>query len=81
MTEIDASSLAHAKRVVEENNVKMELIEVQSTDPILKPLFDGSKATWTICNPPFFSSREEMQTGSELKKTIAPSVSRLPDLH
>jgi 23S rRNA A1618 N6-methylase RlmF len=73
--EIDEESLRHAQAVAKQNKVEIELVKTTAMDPILKPLYDGATVSFSLCNPPFFASKDEMQAGSDLKALIAPAVS------
>jgi methyltransferase len=72
VSEKDTDSLNHARQVVSSNQIKSEaisILEVPTTGGILFPLLNDPdlKVDFTMCNPPFFASSEEMQRGIELK--------------
>ncbi|WVR05733.1 hypothetical protein IAU60_002758 [Kwoniella sp. DSM 27419] len=71
-TELDETSYAHALTVLNKNHIPYELIAVRkapSAEPILFPILDDETARWdfTLCNPPFFGSEEELQEGQQGK--------------
>lgn len=85
-TEIDESSYRHAKATLEKNNISSSSISILKSptpDPILFPLLQskGNCEEWdfTICNPPFFASTQEMLQGMELKDRQAHAAPTASD--
>ena len=77
--EIDLTSLSHAQAVLAQNRIPNEsiaLIRAYPECPTLFPL-DGRTFDVVVCNPPFFSSENEMTQGQDLKADGAHAVSRL----
>ncbi|KAK4688642.1 U6 snRNA m6A methyltransferase, partial [Tremellales sp. Uapishka_1] len=75
-TELDDVSYRHALTVLETNAIPATSIEVRlatAAGKIIFPLFDDPmyKCTFTLCNPPFFSSMEEMAAGQDIKLDAA----------
>ncbi|EIW53771.1 uncharacterized protein TRAVEDRAFT_60998 [Trametes versicolor FP-101664 SS1] len=71
-TEIDALSLRSARENVRANALEGR-ISIREADPaghIFGPLFesDGAGYDFTMCNPPFYGSREEVQQSAEGKE-------------
>ncbi|KAH9847987.1 S-adenosyl-L-methionine dependent methyltransferase [Lenzites betulinus] len=76
-TEIDELSLSSARDNVQRNGLQAR-IEVRKADPaapILAPLFesDAPPYDFTMCNPPFYGSREEVQQSAEGKE-VGPNA-------
>ncbi|KAI0824476.1 S-adenosyl-L-methionine dependent methyltransferase [Trametes gibbosa] len=72
-TDIDELSLQSARDNVRQNGLQ-DRIDVRKADPaapILAPLLesDGPSYDFTMCNPPFYGSREEVQQSAEAKET------------
>ncbi|KIY52254.1 S-adenosyl-L-methionine dependent methyltransferase, partial [Fistulina hepatica ATCC 64428] len=71
-TEIDQHSLDNAKAVVADNGLvsRIEILQAKEDGPLLLPLklynFDFD---FSMCNPPFYSSREEMATSARVKES------------
>lgn len=90
-TEIDAASLLHAQDTLRANDIPASSIKVLRADPggrVLSPLFDrysnnerndGRPFDLVICNPPFFSSAEEIRNGTELKAEEAHAAPTAAD--
>ncbi|GFZ46189.1 hypothetical protein JCM24511_04436 [Saitozyma sp. JCM 24511] len=75
-TELDETSLTHAQSVLLSNSIPPSSIRLErptSTDRILFPLFrpDTAPFDFTVCNPPFFASEEEMREGQDRKAESA----------
>ncbi|KAA1477616.1 S-adenosyl-L-methionine dependent methyltransferase [Dentipellis sp. KUC8613] len=70
-SDIDRDSLASARTNVEQNNLsdRIEVVEVSADGPILRPLA-VSRVTFdfTMCNPPFYSSAEDVARSAEVKE-------------
>ncbi|EEB90306.1 hypothetical protein MPER_11501 [Moniliophthora perniciosa FA553] len=67
-TEIDDLSYTSAKQNVESNNLSERIqivkIRAEADEPILTPLSTSStsqKFAFTMCNPPFYASHEELE--------------------
>ncbi len=80
-TEIDAESVAYARKNVvghTKNDVtltsRVELRHVEEQDPFI-PDDDDVGFSFTMCNPPFYSSWEEMERGAVLKRERPNAVS------
>ena len=89
MTEKDDESLIHARQILSTNNITSEAIsvlEVPLSAGILFPLLQDKelKVDLTMCNPPFYSSSEELQAGVDLKAdgphAVCPLSFLLPEL-
>ncbi|WVO19840.1 uncharacterized protein IAS62_001130 [Cryptococcus decagattii] len=85
-TEIDEGSYHHAKATLEKNNIpssSISIVKSPTPDPILFPLLQskGKCEEWdfTICNPPFFASTQEMLQGVELKDRQAHAAPTASD--
>ncbi|OWZ61579.1 hypothetical protein AYX15_06227 [Cryptococcus neoformans] len=85
-TEIDESSYNHAKATLEKNNIppsSITILKSPTPDPILFPLWEckGKSEDWdfTICNPPFFASSQEMLQGMEQKDRQAHAAPTASD--
>ncbi|XP_070501531.1 U6 small nuclear RNA (adenine-(43)-N(6))-methyltransferase [Chironomus tepperi] len=65
--EIDKENVNYAKGNISRNQLdeKVVLIDQEGGDKIFEKLFavDDSQKTFTICNPPFFTSEKEMTQG------------------
>lgn len=90
-TDIDAISLASARVNIEANNLapRCRLLHTQASDPLI-PLdaLKVERLDFTICNPPFYASEQEMRdafhgtgkrakpsavcTGAEIEMIYAP---------
>ncbi|KAH7882085.1 hypothetical protein F5I97DRAFT_1911874 [Phlebopus sp. FC_14] len=71
-TDIDKDSLVSAQQNVERNGLsdRVLIVQVPSNDPILH-LIEGHPSTtynFTMCNPPFYSSAEEVAQSAEAKE-------------
>ncbi|KAJ7196562.1 S-adenosyl-L-methionine dependent methyltransferase [Mycena pura] len=71
-TDVDAFSLQSARSNVEKNGL-LERIQVFATSPdapIFAPLHADPKTSiaFTMCNPPFYSSREDVAASAEAKE-------------
>ncbi|KAI3618076.1 duf890 domain protein [Moniliophthora roreri] len=78
--EIDELSYTSAKQNVESNNLAERItivkIRAEADEPILAPLFTSSTSqrfAFTMCNPPFYASHEEMLHSAEAKE-LAPNA-------
>ncbi|KIL56479.1 hypothetical protein M378DRAFT_89211 [Amanita muscaria Koide BX008] len=76
-TELDDISFSYATQNVESNGLsdRIHLIKTTSNDPILLP-FDLNPAwscDFTMCNPPFYESEEEMARSAQAKE-LAPNA-------
>lgn len=65
--EIDKDNLKYAEENIVRNHLEeaIKLIDQEESNAIFEKLFisDTSQKTFTICNPPFFSSQEELTVG------------------
>jgi 23S rRNA (adenine1618-N6)-methyltransferase len=67
-TDIDLKALANAERIIEKNNLPIELRHQKDKNSILKGIIDPrEKFDLTICNPPFHESLAEASAGTERK--------------
>lgn len=76
-TDIDSTSLAYAKRNIENNNLAQRIRLIPSTTsgpliPLHSPKGDINTLDFVICNPPFYSSASDLQTSAE-KKSKPPN--------
>ncbi|KAI0686553.1 S-adenosyl-L-methionine dependent methyltransferase [Earliella scabrosa] len=72
-TEVDDMSLQSAARNIDANRLqdRIALVRAVPDDPILLPLFQRASDTqydFTMCNPPFYSSREDVIQSAEAKE-------------
>ncbi|KAL7280933.1 hypothetical protein ACG7TL_005882 [Trametes sanguinea] len=70
-TELDELSLRFARQNVEGNNLqqRISVLSAGPSGPILAPLKDSDVVyDFTMCNPPFYSSREEVLQSAEAKE-------------
>ncbi|KIK64412.1 hypothetical protein GYMLUDRAFT_413708 [Collybiopsis luxurians FD-317 M1] len=71
-SEIDPGSFGHAQRNISVNNLneRIQLVQPSPTSPILAPLFLFEETTFefTMCNPPFYSSVEDVARSTEAKQ-------------
>jgi methyltransferase len=78
--ECDQDSLKHSQAVLEKNNIPssaIKLLEAPAKGQILFPLLD-TNVDITMCNPPFYASRQEMEEGMDIKAVgphAAPTAS------
>ena len=91
LTEIDAKSFTYASANVDRNERVASRIKVMKTteeEPILGPLFpnfresldllpDVCKFAFTMCNPPFYGSVEEVLESAEGKADEPNAVRRV----
>lgn len=80
-TEIDPNSLHYASGQILHNTLssRISLYPTSPTDPIFKPLFDSDllkerKVEATMCNPPFYSSEEEIERLRGMKEGLPLAV-------
>ncbi|KAF9260061.1 S-adenosyl-L-methionine dependent methyltransferase [Marasmius fiardii PR-910] len=76
VTELDDLSESHAQKNVRANNLsdRVRIMKATATGPILIPLSDPSQNFYfTMCNPPFYSSTEDVVRSSEAKE-FGPSA-------
>ncbi|KAG7724224.1 hypothetical protein KL933_004975 [Ogataea haglerorum] len=70
-TDIDEESLELARAIVVQNNLqeKIQLVLTRQRDPLFRRLVEllGSRNGFVMCNPPFYSSFEEMEKRAEMK--------------
>ena len=69
--DIDAQSVEYAERNVQQNNLT-ERIRVARVDPS-GPILPSATFDFTMCNPPFYGSREEVLQSAEAKE-LGPSA-------
>lgn len=79
-TDIDASSLAHAKQHIVEHpengsrlSDRISLLHVNPSDPYIPS--QEMAIEFTMCNPPFYTNFEEMDRSAQLKRLPANAVS------
>ncbi|EJD34600.1 hypothetical protein AURDEDRAFT_176350 [Auricularia subglabra TFB-10046 SS5] len=77
-TERDEVSAHWAQTNIDTNNLgdRVKLVPTRLGDPILRPFFDSpaQRAMFTMCNPPFYSSAEEMRELAAKKEAPATTV-------
>ncbi|RKF84051.1 U6 small nuclear RNA -methyltransferase [Golovinomyces cichoracearum] len=70
-TDIDDKSIQHAQLNVERNKLgdRINIVKVDNQDPLI-PLqaLGQEQVNFTMCNPPFYESREEMLKSAQVKK-------------
>lgn len=75
---MDEYSAQWAKTNIDNNNLggRVKLVLTRPGDPILRPFFDSpaQRAMFTMCNPPFYSSAEEMRELAAKKELPATTV-------
>lgn len=86
-TEIDADSLVHAKQHIVERpdndtrlSDRVKLLHVDADAPFI-PEQEDAELAFTMCNPPFYTSFEEMDRSAQLKRLPANAVSCSPSRH
>ncbi|TFY68942.1 hypothetical protein EVG20_g3351 [Dentipellis fragilis] len=73
-SDIDRDSLESARTNVKRNSMgdRIEIVEVSAEGPILQPLaasrIPSSRYDFTMCNPPFYSSAEDVARSAEAKE-------------
>lgn len=69
-TDIDSESIANAKSVLKSNrlNEVLDVIDVSATPD---EFFQDGDYNFTMCNPPFFNSRDEMLGNSSFKEKLS----------
>ena len=78
--ECDEESLKHSQAVLDKNGIPPSAIKLLQAPPkgrILFPLLD-TPVDITMCNPPFYASRQEMEEGMDIKAVgphAAPTAS------
>jgi 23S rRNA A1618 N6-methylase RlmF len=74
-TEIDRSSYICASSNIATNGLqsRIHLHKQEPHEPILSPLLSPDAFDFTMCNPPFYSSREEIEK-STTEKEFSPSA-------
>lgn len=82
--DIDELSLKYAKMNIENNNLsdRITLVKSDPSGPIL-PISskDDIVYDFIMCNPPFYSDREEVLRSAEAKEFEPNAVSRAHDLY
>jgi 23S rRNA A1618 N6-methylase RlmF len=73
--EIDSYSYECASANIASNGLQsqIQIHKAQPHEPILSPLLGSDRFDFTMCNPPFYSSREEIEK-STAEKTFSPSA-------
>ncbi|KAJ8080938.1 hypothetical protein PM082_017773 [Marasmius tenuissimus] len=77
VTELDDLSEEYARENVKSNNLddRIQILKASQTGPLLLPLSEGTqKFDFTMCNPPFYSSAEDVAQSSEAKEFAPNSV-------
>jgi 23S rRNA A1618 N6-methylase RlmF len=81
-TECDDRSYSYARDNIFVNKVddRVQLVRVDAAQPFLAAgaLRDAPLLDFSMCNPPFYNSDEEMQSLSEFKDLPANAVSARP---
>ncbi|KAF7326028.1 S-adenosyl-L-methionine-dependent methyltransferase [Mycena kentingensis (nom. inval.)] len=71
-TDIDSFSLQHAQSNIQRNRLekRIQLIATKPDAPIFAPLLDDldARIAFTMCNPPFYASRTEVDASAEAKE-------------
>ncbi|KAI8974587.1 S-adenosyl-L-methionine dependent methyltransferase [Trametes punicea] len=70
-TELDELSLASARKNVQANGLqgRIDILGADPAGPVLGPLFySDTLYDFTMCNPPFYSSRDEVLQSAEAKE-------------
>ncbi|KAK2459741.1 hypothetical protein APHAL10511_008242 [Amanita phalloides] len=71
-TELDETSFTYAKRNVEMNSLgnRIHLVKTTLNDPILLPLslYPNMSFDFTMCNPPFYGSADEIKRSAAAKE-------------
>ncbi|KAI9321846.1 hypothetical protein BX666DRAFT_1849921 [Dichotomocladium elegans] len=71
-TDIDDLSVKYAKENVALNNLQARITIRHNVDPNHLFLIDGQRFAFSMCNPPFFGSQDELEEGL-LNKEAEPS--------
>ncbi|KAH3659507.1 uncharacterized protein OGAPODRAFT_17476 [Ogataea polymorpha] len=70
-TDIDQESLELARDIVEQNHLqeKIQLVLTRPQEPLFSRFVEllGSRNGFVVCNPPFYSSFDEMERRAEIK--------------
>ncbi|KAG7905241.1 hypothetical protein KL906_005278 [Ogataea polymorpha] len=70
-TDIDQESLELARAIVEQNHLqeKIQLVLTRPQEPLFSRFVEllGSRNGFVVCNPPFYSSFDEMERRAEIK--------------
>ncbi|KAG7873688.1 hypothetical protein KL938_005098 [Ogataea parapolymorpha] len=70
-TDIDEKSLELARAIVEQNHLqdKIQLVLTRPQEPLFSRFVEllGSRNGFVVCNPPFYSSFDEMERRAEIK--------------
>lgn len=76
-SEIEPTSLAHARKQVERNSTPAAAVEIKGVpedSTLLGHLKDQDSWSFTMCNPPFFASLAEAEEARLAKATPAPAA-------
>lgn len=77
-TEVDRKSIENARLNVQNNNLRDRITVVESDPrgPILQCLMSDAQARidFTICNPPFYSSKVDILQSAEAKESYPNAV-------
>ncbi|KLT38635.1 hypothetical protein CC85DRAFT_331431 [Cutaneotrichosporon oleaginosum] len=79
-TELDATSLAHARETVAANKAGGSINVIAAPEGRIFPLpaagedLDGAEYAFTMCNPPFFASAAEVEASRARKAGPAPAA-------
>ncbi|KAL0578575.1 hypothetical protein V5O48_003425 [Marasmius crinis-equi] len=77
VTELDDVSETHARENVESNALddQIQILKATKSGPLLLPLSDDTQTfDFTMCNPPFYSSAEDVAQSSEAKVSAPNAV-------
>ncbi|CAK7916269.1 hypothetical protein CAAN1_22S00980 [[Candida] anglica] len=73
-TEIDSNSIKHAQIQIDRNNLNesITLVEIDNPneiipDSLLQAIPQNSQVGYTMCNPPFYSTWEELESRNKIK--------------
>ncbi|KAJ7599347.1 S-adenosyl-L-methionine dependent methyltransferase [Mycena floridula] len=75
-TDIDETSLIHARANVQRNQLQDRIVILQSepNGPIFTPLVEGPRSYhFSMCNPPFYANAEEVAQSAE-SKALEPNA-------
>lgn len=78
LSDIDERSIEFAKRNVVQNSMGSRIVveHVQADGPILQPLHTSPmNFDFVMCNPPFYSSAEDVARSADFKE-LGPSAVR-----
>lgn len=83
-SDIDERSVQFAKQNISQNSMDSRIVveRVQADGPILQPLHTSQmEFDFTMCNPPFYSSAEDISRSAEFKEFGPNAVRKIALTH